>query len=397
MNNRNALRILALENDGLGLDRLTTLLRKHLDVEVVVAQSGDQAIEAMSSAAPDVVLVSALLSPKDESQLLAHLKESGRDRDLQLLTVPPVIETPSENVRPWRISFFNRQAKAPLPLYDSDAIVTRVREALDQAQSRRAAARRREREAALLLEGVEGAQLGPDITTALDLVLPADRELGPRAHRWVPSDLPWTFRAETSWGLELAVLNVSRSGMLVESGSKLVPDSATEFRLLAEDRLLIMPARVVRSEVAAVDVKGVRYRAAAVFSKQFALISDVAQFGGSRTPCNLSQLISQVTAELQEGKQPRAVRAQFERGLERLAPALEIKIQEAPVAPEGTRESIYFTIPSGTNARAVLQASFVPDYEITAQEYKLLQAAATAASAVLGSEHQPEALALARA
>ena len=73
MNSRRPLRILALENDGVRGDRLTDLLRKYLDVDVVVAQSGDEAIEAMTANAPDIVLVSALLSPKDESQLVAHL------------------------------------------------------------------------------------------------------------------------------------------------------------------------------------------------------------------------------------------------------------------------------------------------------------------------------------
>ena len=249
--------------------------------------------------------------------------------------------------------------------------------------------RRRERQARVVMDDESARFVESAMSTALALVRPSDREPGHRAHRWAPSDLPWAFRAETSWGLELAVLNVSRSGMLVESGSKLVPDSVTEFRLLAEDRMLMMPARVVRSEVAAVDVKGVRYRAAAVFSKQFGLISDVSQFGGPPTPCNLSQLVSQVMAELQDGKHAGYVRTQFEQGLERMAPALEIKIQESPVAPDRSRESIYFTIPGMTDARAVLQASFLPDYEITAQEYKLLQAAAAAAGAVLASEQRP--------
>jgi DNA-binding response OmpR family regulator len=383
MKSTRSFRILALENDRVRGSRLTDLLRKHLDVDVVVAQTGDEAIEAMSTP-PDVVLVSALLSPKDEAQLVAHLNETNRGADLPLLTMPPIVEQAAEDTRAWRVSFFGRQPKAPRPLFDPDAIVSRVREALEQAQSVRLAARRRERESRVIVDA-QTAVIEPSLETALALVRGADAERQ-RAHRWVPSDLPWAFRAETSWGLELSVLNVSRSGMLVESGSKLVPDSVTEFRLLAEDRMLVMPARVVRSEVAAVDIKGVRYRAAAVFAKQFALISDVSQFGGASTPCNLSQLISQVTADVQTGKHAAYVRTQLERGLEQLAPALQIKIQETPVAPEGLRESIYFTIPCATDARAVLQASFEPDYEITAREYKLLQAAAAAAGAVLSTE-----------
>jgi CheY-like chemotaxis protein len=382
-NNTRSLRILALENDCLGAHRLTNLLRRHLDVEVVVAQSGGEAISAMSSAAPDLVLVSALLSPKDESQLMAHLNESGRGSNLQLLTMPPVVEAVGD-APSWRLSFFGREPKAPRPLYDTEAIVTRVRDALEHARLARAADCQDERDSWTLIEPANVECAEPVSPTALGLVRPADREQGARAHRWTPTDLPWAFRAETSWGLELAVLNVSRSGMLVESGSKLVPDSHTEFRLLAADRMLVMPARVVRSEVAAVDAKGVRYRAAAVFAKQFGLVGHKPEIGVRPAPGNLSQLVSQVTTALQEGGHAGDVKTQFERGLEQLAPALEIRIHEAPVAPTDARESIYFTISSATDTRAVLQASFFPDYEITAQEYKLLQAAAAAAGAVLG-------------
>src|SRR5262245_45314987 len=130
-----SLRILALENDVLGATRLTNLLRQHLDVEVVVAQSGDEAIAAISSVAPDVVLVSSLLSPKDESQLVAHLNEHRCGGDLQLLTVPPVVETPRADTRSW-VSFLSGQPKTPHSWYDTEAIVTRVRDALDHAQSR---------------------------------------------------------------------------------------------------------------------------------------------------------------------------------------------------------------------------------------------------------------------
>ena len=63
------------------------------------------------------------------------------------------------------------------------------------------------------------------------------------------------------------LLNISSTGMLVETGSKLEPGSVTKLHLCGPDTHLVVPARFVRSEVAAVNREGVKYHAAAMFQK----------------------------------------------------------------------------------------------------------------------------------
>ena len=63
-------------------------LRKRVHAESVLVSSTAAAIEAMDRGIPDLILVSALLSPRDEDRLMAHLRSLEGAAHLQTLTIP---------------------------------------------------------------------------------------------------------------------------------------------------------------------------------------------------------------------------------------------------------------------------------------------------------------------
>jgi CheY-like chemotaxis protein len=404
-----ATRILALEPDFERGERLKQLICERVDAEVVVVPSADAAIAAMSSQVPDVILTSMLLPPRDDAKLLAHLEQMDTFSDLPVLMAPLVSDpgqVPSASLS-GRFSFFGRRffarrAAPPRPMDDTSAIVARIEEVLEQSRRARSRCLARLSEDSMNhtsshtpIADPTGIG-GPDQTSITPASVPLALQPGAaprqRAHRWASADLPWLSSVQTPWGLEMRVLNISGSGMLVESFSKLAPGSSTQFSLYGPETAVVMPARVVRSEVAAVDFRGVRYHTAAMFDRGLDhLFREGPELptGLWATPQALADLLVRVSVEIGRGREAAAVRATFEQGLRRLVPAREIKIREVPMAPTEGTESIYFTVPDGSPSRSILQATFEPNYEPAADEFTLLKAAAAAAAIVLLYERRP--------
>src|SRR5262249_8988876 len=91
-------RILALEPDPERGRALQRMVQDRVGADVVLASSTPAAIAAIKEQVPDLVLASALLTPSDDAQLTAYLKEQPEASDLTILTIPPVIDadpTPS--------------------------------------------------------------------------------------------------------------------------------------------------------------------------------------------------------------------------------------------------------------------------------------------------------------
>jgi hypothetical protein len=91
-----------------------------------------------------------------------------------------------------------------------------------------------------------------------------------RAPRWERSDLLWLENIRLTWGANVHLLNMSSSGLLVESGIRMTVGNLTDFEFEdREARDYVMSGRVVRSDVAAVTSLGVKYVTAAVFDRPF--------------------------------------------------------------------------------------------------------------------------------
>jgi hypothetical protein len=98
------------------------------------------------------------------------------------------------------------------------------------------------------------------------------------------ADVPWLSSIKLPWGLEVRLLNLSSTGMLIETGSKFTPGSDTHLRLCGPETDLVISACFVRSDVAAVDRRGVTYHAAVSFKKQLDL-KELARTGSRCVHC----------------------------------------------------------------------------------------------------------------
>src|SRR5436190_19348212 len=80
--------VLVLEPDGAQAEQLLRVLGKRVRAEAILCTSPAAAIEVIDQNMPDLILVSALLSPRDEDRLMAHLRSLENAPHLQTLTIP---------------------------------------------------------------------------------------------------------------------------------------------------------------------------------------------------------------------------------------------------------------------------------------------------------------------
>ena len=80
--------VLVVEPDSSQAEKLRRAVRGRLDAELLLVSTTAAAITAMDRAVPDLVLISALLSPRDEDALFAHMRSLDGASHLQTLTIP---------------------------------------------------------------------------------------------------------------------------------------------------------------------------------------------------------------------------------------------------------------------------------------------------------------------
>jgi CheY-like chemotaxis protein len=278
--------ILAIESDPERIVLLRRIAREKLNAHVIVAASARDAITSLNEKQPDVILTSSLMPPNEGQQLASHLRGAPALDYLPVLTIPPLVNTDEveEHGLVSRILLRRSQAK---PTYDLDAVTTRIREALDQSTAnpmRHSDSLREARMRLLESEHTPEPDEETELTRALDADLLRYCGLSPhqdRAPRWERRDLPWLASIRLTWGAELRLLNMSNSGLLIESGIRMTLGNRTDFQIAGADDLeFVMAGRVVRSDVASVNSLGVKYVTAATFEKPFESIGP----GGSLPP-----------------------------------------------------------------------------------------------------------------
>jgi CheY-like chemotaxis protein len=287
-------RILAIEPDGGRRVTLQRLVREHLRAEVVVTASADDALASLADATPDVILTSLLLPEREDEQLTAHLRAAPDLDHLQVLTIPPLVEIPSEKKperRRWYQLFRVRQRRAPQPSYDFSAISTRIEEALEQSKydapdseiERPARLVLLSTRRTLLLEAGKPQEVVSAPTMSLVRYgdeIPADeRRWRSRARRWNGDELPWLSGIQLAWGAStfptLRLLNISSTGLLLESSVLLTEGNKAGFRLAgSDDEQLIVHASVVRADPLIED-RSVKYVVAATFDWPFSSLGPV--------------------------------------------------------------------------------------------------------------------------
>jgi hypothetical protein len=182
----------------------------------------------------------------------------------------------------WLLPRFRRR-RHHWPAYDFSAVAARIEDALEQSKvdAERSETERPARlilleaKRPLLLQAGRDPDIPPQTTLVrLDAELRAFADPGvrarlDRAHRWDGRELPWLNNLKLTWGPGLRVVNISTSGLLVESGIRFTLGNREEFQFEIDEHELIVRARVVRSDVASVGNLGVKYTTAAVFATPF--------------------------------------------------------------------------------------------------------------------------------
>jgi hypothetical protein len=81
--------ILAIESDKRQVNHLTAIVRSRLHAELVLDDTAEGALDRLGERVPDLILTSALLSPKDEQALGDRLRRlNGVAAHVQMLTLP---------------------------------------------------------------------------------------------------------------------------------------------------------------------------------------------------------------------------------------------------------------------------------------------------------------------
>jgi hypothetical protein len=291
------------------------------------------------------------------------------------VVVPPFGEIPEPSPKRGLLSRVLRRRQSTLPAYDFQSVVVRIEEALEQSKRDAAAS-----------EGVEPAF---EIIDAPPSPVSVDEEpvhespiQRQRAQRWTSTQLPWLSSIKLPWGLELNLLNISSSGVLLESGMRLEPGSMTTLQLSGTQHDITVPARVIRSRVATVDSLGVKYHTAAVFERAFDMLK-ASDDGPIDYPAHLRDLIATIRERAASGAHPAELRSEFEAGILEIVSAREIRLRDVPLVEDNGCDSVYFTVPTADHSPAVLQVTFEPGCVPSEDEFAALRAAAAAVAKVL--------------
>ena len=380
-------RILAIESDPKRANLLTTLVRTHLNVDLEIVGTVADAIVSLHEHMPDVILAPTLLSPQDSGYLMDHVR-AGQTPWVQILTVSALdMLTDPRPAMKVRTSFFRRRPVELGLQYDPGMVAAQIKDALERARGVRF-----ETEAAVARAEYLASIGEPMIEVATPMMVqqitrkPETADDRRRAARKGAGEVPWLAGIRTPFGLDLHLMNISSTGLLVESNNKLTPGISYDLQLCGQGTALQVRAKFIRSDVGKISGLGVRYYSAAHFEREIDLLR------GRECPVNragatphqaLANLIATVLADADPTE---SCATRFARGVRNLIDARDVVIRPTPMVPSDGSESIYFQVQGETKPPAVLQVLLDPNHTLTAAEFNLLKAAASLTSAVLAND-----------
>ena len=375
-------RILAIESDPKRANLLTTLVRAHVNVDLEIVGTVVDAIECIYEHTPDLILAPTLLSPQDSAYLMDHVR--GRETPwVQILTVSALdMLTDRRPEMKVRTSFFRRRPVELGLQYDPGMVAVQIKDALERARMVRleceAATARAEYLASIGEPMIEVATpvMVQQITRKIETA--EDRR---RAARKGPGDVPWLAGIRTPFGLDLQLMNISSTGLLVESRNKMTAGISYDLQLCGQGTALQVRAKFIRSEVGKISGLGVRYYSAAQFEHEIDLLR-----GRDCPPTPHQALADLVATVLTEPDPTESAVTRFARGVRNLIDARDVVIGSTPIVPSDGSESIYFQVQGEAKPPAVLQVLLDPNHTLTPAEFSLLKAAASLTPAVLAND-----------
>jgi hypothetical protein len=218
--------ILAIESDPRQAAALKRVAKERVGAELTVVDTKDAAISSVERRLPDLILVTALFSPREEGELIAHLRTLTGAEHLQTLTIP-LLATTGDGAPRRGLFQFRRKADIETPGCDPDIFAEQINSYLKTAADLKATAEARRqyiaaRAAVLPIEEV-APEPAPILRDAVDRV--DDTVAEPRSDFvFPPFEEPATPSAPRS---PLVSFSAETLGELLEKESK-IDASATE-------------------------------------------------------------------------------------------------------------------------------------------------------------------------
>src|SRR5215212_518988 len=129
--------VLAIEPDIRQGGVLKRIVRELVQAELILVESRDAAIAAIEQQIPDVILLTALMSPRDEDELITHLRRHGASEHLQTHTIPllSTARAAEPAARGGLLGKFRKRSKDPEPVggCDPEVFASEVRNFIARA------------------------------------------------------------------------------------------------------------------------------------------------------------------------------------------------------------------------------------------------------------------------
>jgi len=357
-------RILAVEPDAANAQALKRFVQTCVTADVLVVDSVAGARAALAQHTPAVVLVSELVSADDDVALTTHVRSGVIGRTLPILSVPAMGGDENE---------------APVPR----GLLRLIASGGTLADGPRTQIARRQAALRHALQAI--VQALPAGATAAAIV-----PQRPRAPRWKGDNISWLTRVTMPLGLEVRLVNISRSGLLIESRGRFVIGQPAAFELHGRLRVVV-PGRFVRATASAADTG--LHLSAAIFDDDLPLFAPRAAGapGGVTITSDLGEVLAWVRAQARSGLRPERIRAAFELGVQELVGARAVLICGAPAQADEPGDSVCLPVPTSDGSEAFLQAIYDSARPPSSNAFEHLRAAATLAADVLEIEHAARA------
>ena len=391
-------RVLMIEPDARRAVVLQNVLRPRLEAELVIVKGIQEALPAIARQIPDLVLTSTFLAPADEATLTEHLKKIPDAAHVQVVNAPYFLdlngESPDDPPPSRVMKFLGRRAATIRPRCDVETFQKQIEEYLERAVSIRSE-RNLLHNTALLVptRTMSGSWLVPApqsgatglVIDASDVPLVESGHERRRARRLNGNEMPSMWSVRLPWGEARRIVNISTSGVLLESTSKTDPGTTMDLKLVGNGTDLIVPARTIRADVAHVDGLGVKYHLAIAFSQEVILpeLHAPHYVEAGPSPRDLADLMTGVLGDVEHASRAPQMRERFESDLRRLLRLRDVQIRETPQIPDDPSQSICFTIPQSSGRPRILQVTFESGRAPSAMDLRLLKSAACAAALVL--------------
>jgi hypothetical protein len=212
--------VLAIEPDAGRAEPLGDFIREWLEGEVIVVASPEVALSAIDGEAPVFVLVSSLMPAADRARLSCYLALVGGARDIPIVTMPALADV--EPPQPDSSVVRHAHRACAWPVLDHAAVGQRLRQTFEALSAAGPGLP--------VHDPLPGPRTGDDgqapHVTLRELT---ETELGAycgvgarrlRDHRWAAHEVPGLEAVRVAPGVDARVVNISRSGLLLQSRCK---------------------------------------------------------------------------------------------------------------------------------------------------------------------------------